>query len=1036
MQQLHTPTLAVVLALSPTTLAAQEPILTEFMARNMNTLSDSDGDYSDWFEVYNPKSSSLQLGGYYVTDDPNDLRKWKFPATTIAAGRYLVVFASKKNRAVANQQLHTNFSLEGKGEYFALVKPDGATKVSEFSPKFPEQRSGYSYGRIGAQLLYFPTPTPGSANRNGVVGFVCKSTIQAKRGIQNKALSVPIACSTVGAAVHYTLDGSPPTQASARYTGPIPISKTTVLRARGFLTGLAPSPIDSHTFVFIEDTIRQPARPAGFPSSWGGGAPSADYEMDPQVVNDALYQQSVRAGLRSIPTLSLALPISSLFGSSGIYDNPTRSGSAWERETSAEYFDPATGREFQIQAGLRIQGGASRSPRKCPKHSLSLRFRDAYEGDLQFRLFSKSRVSRFDTLQMRGVYNNAWTHSNSSQRRNAMLIRDQFCRDTLIAMGQQDGGHGSYVCLYLNGVFWGIYNLHERAEAAHYAAWNGGDRDDYDARNGSGTVNGSSAAWNAMRFAVTSRNWSQVKQQLDVANYIDWLILNEYGGNQDWKSGGNWRAAGGGPGKAPWRFYSWDAERTLENPSQVGTRPSIDPPNLVGYLVSIPDFVTLFGDRVHRHFYNDGALTAKQAAERFTRRTTELNTAVVAESARWGDYRASSPYTRNGHWIPERNRLVNSYFPVRSSRILARYKSRGLYPTVAAPTFSQHGGKVKNLYSLQILGPGQIYYTVDGTDPRAQGGGISNTATRYSSPVILRLSTVVKARSLSSGKWSAVNEARFLIESISINEILAKNTKGIRDNFGEREDWIELHNKNAVPVKIGGMYLTDSANDPTRWRIPGTRTLAPGKTFLIWADDDEKQSTVSDNHANFKLTGEGEEVLLFDIDGVTLLDRLSFGPQAPDISTGRLHDGQARLVTFPDPTPRANNDLAVCGSRRYSSLDPSTQTQDLQLLGTPGLGKSITLRSSGRVSTGHCAFVLGVAVDETPLIGVSSSKLLISTPFLVLSIQPTGLGGVTDLAMTVPVQTSLIGQVVYLQSWGIGVGPWAGSSGVEIKICK
>ncbi len=1017
-------------------LSAQEPVITELMARNTRTLADGDGDFSDWLEVHNPILTPIQLGGYYLTDDANNLTKWQFPATTLQPGSYLVVFASKKNRAISGSQLHTNFNLDGRGEYLALVKPDGITVASEFSPGFPEQRTAYSYGRVGVQLLYFPTPTPGAINNNGFTGFVCKSEIQTKRGILTGPTAVAITCSTPTASIYYTLDGSKPTQASTPYTTPILITTTSVVRAGGFASGLAPSPIDTHTFVFVDNTVQQPTIPQGFPSSWGGGAPSADYEMDPRVVNDPLYQQSVKDGLRSLPTLSLALPISSLFGPTGIYDNPTRSGASWERETSAEYFDPATGQSFQIEAGLRIQGSASRNPGSCPKHSLSLRFRDAYEGDLDYPVFAKSSVQRFDTLQLRGVYNNAWTHRNSSQRNQAMYIRDQYCRDALIDMGQKDGQHGSYVCVYFNGVFWGIYNLHERAEANHYAAYNGGSRDDYDARNGSGMVNGNSTAWNAMRSAVAALNWPLIQQVLDVDNYIDWMIVNEFGGNQDWKDNGNWRAAGGGTGQAPWRFYSWDAERTLENPSQTGTRPSLDPSDLLRYLVNIPDFVSLFGDRLHRHFYNNGALTPARAADRFTQRANELDTAIVCESARWGDYRASTPYTRNGHWIPELNRLRNSYFPVRSSRVLSRYKSRGLYPALNAPTFTPHGGKINRGYALPMQAAGQIYYTLDGSDPRDPGGAIATSAKLYTTPVSLLLSTDLKARTFSGGQWSALNEARFLVESISINEVLAKNTTGLKDNYGEFEDWIELHNKNTLPVRIGGMYLTDSESNPTRWQIPRIYILNPGKTFLIWADDDTSQTSLVDLHANFKLSSAGEEVLLYDSDGVTLIDRLSFGAQLADTSTGRLHDGHPGLVTFPDPSPNQANDIPICGSRRFSSLDPTTQTQSLTLLGTPGLGKPITLRNDGIVATGSCALLVSGAADEVDLGGLSVAQLLVAQPAFVGATRPIGSGGLTDFPMTVPTQSSLIGSSLYLQAWTIAQGALDGSTGLHIKICQ
>src|SRR5436190_13605553 len=97
--------------------------ITEFMASNSHGLRDQDGDYSDWIELHNAGTNTVNLAGWFLTDDENDLAKWAFPATNLLANGYLVVFASGKNRAVAGAELHANFSLSAAGEYLALVKP-------------------------------------------------------------------------------------------------------------------------------------------------------------------------------------------------------------------------------------------------------------------------------------------------------------------------------------------------------------------------------------------------------------------------------------------------------------------------------------------------------------------------------------------------------------------------------------------------------------------------------------------------------------------------------------------------------------------------------------------------------------------------------------------------------------------------------------------------------------------------------------------------------------------------------------------------
>jgi len=153
--------------------APQNPLITEFVAANQSDFEDEDGDSSDWLEVHNTGPGSLDLGGYYLTDDPNQLTKWAFPSPTpLAAGSSVVVFASDKDRAVSGQELHTNFKLTSNGEYLAVVMPNGTTVVHEYSPEYPQQYSDRSYGlrfQPGPTLLesYFPVPTPGQPNSFG-----------------------------------------------------------------------------------------------------------------------------------------------------------------------------------------------------------------------------------------------------------------------------------------------------------------------------------------------------------------------------------------------------------------------------------------------------------------------------------------------------------------------------------------------------------------------------------------------------------------------------------------------------------------------------------------------------------------------------------------------------------------------------------------------------------------------------------------------------------------------------------------------------
>jgi len=149
--------------------AAQDPVISEFLADNGGDYVDSDGDSSDWIEIHNPGATVIELGGWHLTDDEDEPLKWTIPTPTwLGPGGFIVIFASGKDR-VDPFELHTNFKLSKEGEYLALVNPAGTAASTEFTPGFPEQYEDVSYGfefngAITSNEYYFLTPTPGSIN--------------------------------------------------------------------------------------------------------------------------------------------------------------------------------------------------------------------------------------------------------------------------------------------------------------------------------------------------------------------------------------------------------------------------------------------------------------------------------------------------------------------------------------------------------------------------------------------------------------------------------------------------------------------------------------------------------------------------------------------------------------------------------------------------------------------------------------------------------------------------------------------------------
>ncbi|MCI0746248.1 MAG: lamin tail domain-containing protein [Verrucomicrobia subdivision 3 bacterium] len=126
-------------------LAQDDVIITEFLASNTRVLADENGEFSDWIEIHNRGTNTVNLLNWSLTDDAGDLAQWRFPSTNLASGRFMLIWASEKNRRTPGAPLHTNFRLSGGGEYLALVRPDGSI-ATEFAPAFPSQVPNVSYG--------------------------------------------------------------------------------------------------------------------------------------------------------------------------------------------------------------------------------------------------------------------------------------------------------------------------------------------------------------------------------------------------------------------------------------------------------------------------------------------------------------------------------------------------------------------------------------------------------------------------------------------------------------------------------------------------------------------------------------------------------------------------------------------------------------------------------------------------------------------------------------------------------------------------
>ena len=735
------------------------------------------------------------------------------------------------------------------------------------------------------QVGFMAAPSPGAENGIAYDGYLVDTEFSIDRGIYDTAQSVAITAIDAngnvdpGATIRYTTDYSEPTLSNgSTYSTPLSVSETTVLRAKAFKTNFIPTNIDTQSYIFPSDVITQSASDVTQPyATWGidkedSGNESgynlddeSDWEMDPQIVSG--NEAALIDALKDIPTVSIVTDWDNLWSGTplpgtgqdsgrvayepqGIYIH----GRSSERPNSFEYFTADGSVDVQAESVIEIQGHSSPGRWKSDKLSFQIKFKAPYgDAELNEELFvgtadGDAAIDQFDTLILDAQYNYTWHHANVSvQADYARFVTDQVTADLQnLASGAGSAAHGRWVHLYLDGFYWGIYDIHERPDEHFAADYFGGDNDDYYVvKHSTNDIDGLPYTWvdgglaaeqayddllvaSRQNMAVPS-NYEAVEDILDVQQFVDYMIVHMYAGNKnDWPHN-NWYAtfdAVNPEGK--WRFHAWDQEHAFPtddngdsftqtvNLTDFETGNGDDdhetPAELFINLMDNSEFRLLFSDRAQALLRNDGVLTPTQAEAVYQARVDEISQAILGESARWGDNRdANDPYTQ-ADFLNVANGVLNDFFPGRTATLLSQFDSGSNNWLVddLAPTWNQYGGSFSAGFSLTMANPnasGTIYYTTDGSDPRDRAtNGPSGSAIAYSGGITLNESQRIRARvfadsSGTNNDWSAeVNKV------FTVDEPLSLRIVELMYNPAESGDleYIELMNTRGVSHRSAG----------------------------------------------------------------------------------------------------------------------------------------------------------------------------------------------------------------------------------------
>jgi len=811
---------------------------------------------------------------------------------------------------------HTNFKINNGGERLYLTSPGGQIIDSVWINDIPED---ISYGRKpdgDSEWLLFDIPTPALANNNeGYVTISSKPDFSHTRGFYNEAFDLTFSSEEENTKIMYTLDGSEPGRNSGTlYQEPINISTTTTVRAMAFKENGIGSDVRTHTYIFTTHVVNQD----------NSGLPTKEHDDDHiywteefDLSDVAQYEDQIHDAFQDIPSMSITASYSSLFGINGILRGQNllegSGGKAgdpnepdWEELVgcSVEMIYPENNKysqykNWQENSGIKIQGGGGRWNNGYYDHkqSFTLEFKKEFgAGLLKNDIFSaalfnsSSSPGEFDKIILRAGHNKSW--GADWDRENTVYTRDQYGRDLQILMSGW-GSRGTFVHLYINGKYWGLYNPCERMDDNALAIYFGGDNENYYFGKGKGGDQaGSDDRFDHLNNTTwTNSQLSEIEEYLAVDEYIDLSLLYCYANPGD---GPQYYYGNSNEPAGPVYFTAWDIEDSFEG----GSRRTGPPISVDGDFDAFHnckyniDFKMRFADRTYKHCFNGGILSDDKAIAVWDSLNQSIEKAILCEIARWGDERGNLYDYQHwlGEWKDVKDDLVN-----RASKMITQLKNDNLYPDTEPPVLKVGENIItKNLLFTDSIiqltiestvSGATMYYTMDGTDPRKWDltGNISSTAiaiSEQSKNITITDVIVLKLRTKNGNEWSPLREIK-IVPDVNSGLIISEINCNSAPDFNT-EDWVEIYNNSDEVISLKNWKLTDS--DSTNvFYFPDELVIAKDKCLVICHDTTKfkKIFTGVDNYIGnleFKFNNSGDEVKLYQsnklIDSIKYDDEL------------------------------------------------------------------------------------------------------------------------------------------------------------------
>ncbi len=833
-------------------LAQSQVVINEYSVSNLASFSDNYASYEDWFELYNTGTSTINIGGYYLTDSDNNKTKWQFPANTnIPASGYLKIWASGRDE-VSGNNYHTNFRLsqtKDEAEYIILSNPD---EIMMDSVQLIITQKEHSRGRTSngsANWSIFTNPTPGSSNNSATAydAYAAKPEMSEIAGYYDNNISVAITNFEPNSTIHYSTNGTEPTSSSTTYSDPITINNTTIVIARAFSnnSNVLPSMLEFNTY-FINESHNM-------------GVMSFSAEQLDNLLNG---NQSLRP-----------------FG-------------------TFEYFNEEGERTTFGYGEFNEHGQDSWVH---DQRSIDYISRDecGYNYAIRDQIIPQTDRDEFQRIILRAAGDDNYPGIDTSAH-----LRDYFVQNTADRNNMHlDVRKGQKGVLYVNGDYWGVYGFREKVNDHDFTDYyhNQGKYDIYFLMlwGGSWAEYGGQAAWDDwndlhdfIKFndMADQENYEYVKTRLDYTSLVDYILMNSFVVCSDWINWnvGWWRGTNPDGDHQKWGYVLWDEDATFAHYINYTGVPGISPYTspcypegltsdpeqhivMLNHLLDNPEFYEYYVNR-YIDLYNTAFVPSNMNAY-----LTEIETLMAPEMpqhvARWGG--TVTQWENNVQKIRNFVSARHNYLP---QGLNSCYNLNGPYEFTVNVEPPGAGQIVINSYNPDNWYFGGYYFGGINThlkiienNPHFKFSHWESFVHEFSPNdtahhVTLDLTT--------DDYVVAVFDQIELTDSLVINEI---NYNSV-DTF-DTGDWIEFYNPQDIDINIEGWVFKDS-DDAHEYIFPPNTVIESNGYMVLVRDSVNFQQLQPDvqnfiGEMGFGFSSNGELLRLYDSTGA-LIDTVHY----------------------------------------------------------------------------------------------------------------------------------------------------------------